>query len=508
MRHLTVLFSTLLTAAASLPAAAPPAGAEISARSREAAAHARQHYSEAVVETLGELVAFRTVHQEGVANAEHPQFVALEGYLRRKAEELGLDFDDRGAVLLIGLGSGPARLGIVTHGDVQPADAGLWASDPFRLDATREPGKLVGRGTEDDKGPIATALYAMKAVRDLEIPLRGRIELIIALTEESDWEPFQEFLESYQPPELNVALDANYPVVIAEKGWGEIHLTMPPFEAAIEPGTPHLLSLTGGSFLSQVPEQAAAVIADPSPELEATLRAAAGEDPEVSYTFQRDGGRLRVEARGRSAHSMNPWDGRNAITHLALLLHRAAWPDTQAARMVRLIADLVGDGDYGEQFGELAYSHPFMGRLTLTLATVGYEDGALHADLSLRRPVGRTSAQVEATIREAVAAWKRRTGFRDLTLRTTITDPYYQPDAPQVPVLLAIFRHYTGIEDAQPISIGGGTNVRLLPNGVSFGPAMPGAVYTGHTEHEFITRDQLLLNLQMYTAMLVELAGR
>jgi len=41
---------------------------------------------------------------------------------------------------------------------------------------------------------------------------------------------------------------------------------------------------------------------------------------------------------------------------------------------------------------------------------------------------------------------------------------------------------------------------------VSFGPAMPGKVYTGHSEHEFITEKQLLLNLQMYTAVLVELA--
>jgi dipeptidase D len=75
-------------------------------------------------------------------------------------------------------------------------------------------------------------------------------------------------------------------------------------------------------------------------------------------------------------------------------------------------------------------------------------------------------------------------------------------------VLLDIFEHYTGRVGAKPISIGGGTHARLVPNGVNFGPAMPGEPYTGHTEHEFMTRDQLLLNLEMETAMLVELAGR
>ena len=36
---------------------------------------------------------------------------------------------------------------------------------------------------------------------------------------------------------------------------------------------------------------------------------------------------------------------------------------------------------------------------------------------------------------------------------------------------------------------------------------MPGEKYTGHSEHEFVTEDQFRLNLRMYTAMLVELAG-
>ncbi len=35
---------------------------------------------------------------------------------------------------------------------------------------------------------------------------------------------------------------------------------------------------------------------------------------------------------------------------------------------------------------------------------------------------------------------------------------------------------------------------------------MPHAVYTGHAEDEFITEKQLLLNLPMYTAVLIELA--
>jgi dipeptidase D len=81
-----------------------------------------------------------------------------------------------------------------------------------------------------------------------------------------------------------------------------------------------------------------------------------------------------------------------------------------------------------------------------------------------------------------------------------------QSDAPQIDTLLEVFEHFTKIKNPQPISIGGGTNSRLFPTAVSFGPAMPGEEYTGHSEHEFITADQFILNLKMYTAVLVELS--
>lgn len=81
-----------------------------------------------------------------------------------------------------------------------------------------------------------------------------------------------------------------------------------------------------------------------------------------------------------------------------------------------------------------------------------------------------------------------------------------QTEAPQIDTLLTVFSHYTDMKDAKPIAIGGGTNSRLFPNAVAFGPSMPGNEYTGHSEHEFITMEQFVLNLKMYTAVMIELA--
>jgi dipeptidase D len=504
-RDVLLLAVSLSAVAVLLPVAAR--SQTPSDEARDVAEYAASTYLDAALSTLADLVAFETVHRPGIPNERNPEFRAMTEYLSTKADDLGLHVADYGPVVVIGLGESPDRLGLITHADVQPAEAAGWAANPFSLDVTSEPGRLIGRGVEDDKGPIATALYAMKALKDRALPTNRRIELIISYTEESTWGPFLEFLEAHPPPPLNVALDAEYPVVVAEKGWCLIRLTLPP-DATGPTRAGSLVALRGGAFLSQVPAEARALVSEPTPEVVTALKAAADAYRAVDFSFVDEGAALEIVARGVAGHSSKPWDGRNAITHLAALLGTQEWPDSQASRMVRLINDLVGLGDYGELFGEIAYSDPFMGPLTLSLTTLQSEDdGSLTAGINFRRPVGRSRETVERTVHEAVQVWQRETGIGELRIGLNVNEPYYVEDAPHVPVLLGVFRHYTGRAEAGPVSIGGGTHARLVPNGVNFGPAMPDEVYTGHSEHEYMTRDQLLLNLKMYTAMLVDLAG-
>ena len=487
---------------------APPSpDSRPSVRARLAADRAAADYFDAVVDTLADLVAFRTVIENGVPNPRNPEFVRLKAYMADAAARLGLDFEDHGAALVLGIGRSPDRLGLLTHADVRPADAAAWKTDPFKLDRDSEPGRLLGRGVEDDKAAVAAALYSLKALGDEGLPTRRRVELIVSLHEESDWTPFREFLAGWAPPPLNVALDALYPVVTGEFGAGAIRVTLRDEAPAVSRRGPWLASFTGGGYLSQVPGFAEAVVAGADERLAEALERKAAEAEAGWFEIDRDGGAIRIRSHGVAAHSSAPWTGRNAITQLAAVLGRHPWPPTAAGTMVRFIDDLVGAGHHAERFGDLAYAHEVMGRLTLTLATLTVADGGgLVAALNIRRPAGRTAREVEKTVRAALDGWRRRTGLSpDWT--TDIGDPYYVESAPHVPVLLDVFRHYTGRPAPGPISVGGGTQARLLPNGVNFGPAMPDEPYTGHSDHEFMTVDRLRLNLRMYTAALVELAG-
>jgi dipeptidase D len=294
--------------------------------------------------------------------------------------------------------------------------------------------------------------------------------------------------------------------VTAEKGYGTLAVTMPKTAAPAPATAPYVKAFKGGFFGSQIPEDAQATVADATPALEAQIRARAGRQTGMHYRFERNGNDLVVTAKGLSAHSSKPEDGVNAISMLADALAVQAWPDTTAGSLVNFLNDLVGTGYYGEKFGSIAYRDAFMGPMTFAPTVIRqHDDGTIELAINIRRPQGKTAEQLKNEIQAALAQWQGA-HVQLANVKADIGDPWVQKDAPQLPVLMNTFAYFTGIKDPKPVAIGGGTNSRLFPHAVSFGPAMPHTVYTGHSEHEFITTKQLLLNLQMYTAVLAELA--
>ncbi|MDB5749571.1 MAG: dipeptidase [Massilia sp.] len=508
----TILASLLLACAAHAAADAPSTTAPAasvavpSPAAVKAAKYAVTTYRTKVVETLAKLVSFNTVARPGLPSDQDPQHIAFKNALKAEAGRLGFDFADHGWVVIIGMGQGTERVGIVTHGDVQPVDPAKWKKSPFVLDQTSEPGKLMARGAEDDKGPIATALYAMKALKDQQLPLSKRIELYVYMGEESNWQPLVDFLKTHQPPQMNITLDAEYPAVVAEKASGTIAVTLPRAGAEIPPaGEPHIAAFAGGFFGSQIPEDASATLANATPGIEAQIRARGAKQDGMRYEFEWKGADLLVRARGMSAHSSKPEDGVNAVAMLADALAVRPWPNTTAGGVVNYLNQLVGTGLYGDKFGNIAYRDSFMGPMTLAPTVIRQKDEGIEVSINLRRPQGKSIEQFTNEVNAALAQWQgRNLPLANITVRTS--EPWVRKDAPQIPVLMNVFSYFTGVKDPKPVAIGGGTNSRLFPNAVSFGPGMPGKVYTGHSEREFITLKQLLLNLQMYTAVLAELA--
>lgn len=496
----------------------------VSQIAKTTADYAVETYQQEMISTLKTLVSYNTVAKKDISLIDNPVHIAFKNALKQQAQMLGLDYKDEGYIVVISLNSaslGDAnkvnskqRIGIITHGDVQPVNPKKWAQSPFDLDITSEPGKLLGRGTEDDKSSIASVLYAMKAIKDQKLKLSKNIELYVYLAEESDWTPIRKYVKNHILPDINITLDAEYPVVSAEKGYGTISLTFPePRILGINiTNQSYIKEFTGGFFGSQIPEDAKIVVANADIALLEKLMKVAQKYQGVNFDFILKDNNLTITALGKSAHSSKPEDGVNAITHIAELISFKHWPNSAGGALVNFLNDNLGTDLYGKKFGNIAYSDDFMGKMTVSPTVLKQHlntdknTKSIELNINIRRPRGKSKTQLENEINTVLTHWQQQNNFTLVNLNNYIGDPWVQKNAPQIGTLLSVFTHYTGLKNVKPIAIGGGTNSRLFPHAVSFGPSMPNTVYTGHSEHEFITMKQFKLNLKMYTAVLVELA--
>jgi len=473
---------------------------------------AATEYFDAAKNALTEMVRFKTVSDSHTPNHQNPEFIRFKQWLKQHCQRLGLRYEDHQQVILVSIGEGEKKLGLITHADVQPANPAMWKNNPFELDQTQRVDYWIGRGTEDDKGPIAAALYALKTLND-ENSKRPKIELLIYLSEESDWDPLREFVKSYSPAPINLAFDSEFPVVTAEKGWGLVKLKFPVLADNLTDQSsindrPQILTFKGGAFSSQIPQQAIAItrgLTDQQVvELNTQLSRLAHER-KIKFEITRVRDKTFFSLEGRSAHSSKPEEGINAVSHLAYVLGSLEWSPSPEATAVHFLGDNIGLSYTAKLFGNVAYQDNFMGPLTVSPTLLEYKQLHLELSINLRRPSGKSRSQLQQDIEKALNDWQNQRQLKIETLGITLSDPYRMDNAPQVADLLKVYGHIMQVKAPQPVSIGGSTNGQLFPNTVGFGPSFPGNEYTGHSEHEFIRANDFRQLLRLYTATLVYL---
>jgi len=116
-------------------------------------------------------------------------------------------------------------------------------------------------------------------------------------------------------------------------------------------------------------------------------------------------------------------------------------------------------------------------------------------------PKGESPEQLKAEIADKLSAWDKKTKV-NVDFTYSVAEPMFRnPEGEWVKALLAVASENLGMEHKFGTSAGA-TSVHELPNGVQFGLARPEVKYTGHTDNEFKTVDQFLLDLQIVTEMM------
>jgi dipeptidase D len=468
-------------------------------------------YGERMIQDLQEMVRFQTFEVEGKENWNLPEFVRQREWLEKRARALGLEFKSYdGRVEEITLPGPKPILALLTHGDVQGVEGQRWSSPPF--EAKLVDGKIIGRGTEDDKGPIVAALYVMAALRDAKWPLSSTLRLLVANGEESSWAEIPYYLERATTPDITIGLDAAYPVTHAQKGYGILTFRAQPV-AEPRPGKWRVVKMSGGSGMSIIAERGEALLEltekDGAAALDELSRAAAAwaqAHPPTKLAVSREGDLLKVAAEGHGGHSSVPTSGHNALGDLtaflaSLDLRLDAWGALSA-----FTGNAVGMETDGRSLG-LGTRDTVMGELTSNLSFLREDQGAPIAQINIRYPRGITKDVIEKQLAGRAAAFSRSSGATIAADVNLTSEPHLAPvDGPLVSSLLAAWEEVTG-KPGRPIAIGGGTQARLFPGGVDFGPAEAMETYRGHGTDDFLTPEEVHRIAELTMSAVVRVGG-
>ncbi len=376
-------------------------------------------------------------------------------------------------------------LGVLCHMDVVPCEPENWATAPYKL--TEKDGILYGRGVIDDKGPAIAALYAMKCIKDLGIPLSKGVRLIFGTDEENGSGDMEIYMKHEKLPPNVFTPDGSFPVINVEKGMMRSF-----FEGSYEGG--EVVSFHGGSIPNAVPDKARAEV---RADLAAVQAAIAADNSGAVFTAEQSGVLVSIAAGGKSAHASTPESGVNAVTALISLINRLGFSGSQAD-MLRGLENIFPCGETDAASVGLKASDK-TGATTLVFSIFDMEEGSCKGVVDVRFPTCLNLAVVEEKERAALEA----AGCEFVSYLGD--EPHcVDEDSEFVQALLRVYERIEG-EKGRCIAIGGGTYVHHVEGGVAFGAERGDTDYHMHGADEFIPLDELLKDAVLFTHAIAEI---
>lgn len=388
-------------------------------------------------------------------------------------------------------------LGITGHLDVVPAGDG-WKHDPFGAEI--EDGRMFGRGTTDDKGPVIACYSAVKILADAGFIPEKNIKIILGLDEETDWVGMEHYFENYPQPDLGFTPDAEFPVIRGEKGILIFDLIKKLGRSPKE-GL-RLSSMKGGDAANMVPAYARAVVLSDKKEDYARIREIARNfsSPDgCSFKCRGTGKSLEITSHGRSAHGARPESGCNAVSGLMRLLGELNFVNEDINDFIAFYNEHIGDQLNGMGMG-IGFTDEPSGSTVFNVGIVEMGKETFRITVNVRYPVTYTEEQIYDGMRPVIDNY-------DLgVIKGKSEDPIYFEDGhPLIETLMKVYRERTGDEESEPEVIGGGTYARAVNNTVAFGALMPGKEDLAHQAEENIEIDALIELTKIYAQAIYEL---
>lgn len=436
----------------------------------------RELYELEYIKALEGFISIPSVYDETTITTKQPFGKgvndALE-YIINYAKKIGFKtyIDPKGKYGYAEIGKGEKLYGVLGHVDVVPVNPSDWNTDPFKLIIKND--VLYGRGVDDDKGPIIAALLAAKSLHDAKHVFNSRIRFIFGTDEETSWRDLPEYFKQKEEiPTLSFTPDSSFPVIYAEKGL---------INYKIEGKNNTEFRFKAGNATNIVPDKAQIYLEDIS-KFEANLI-----NNKFKY-WKIDNSTIQV--KGKASHAKDPQEGVNAINRLLIIMNQS---DINS-NLAKFVSEQIEQDPFCKKiFGDIV--HDEIGSLTLNVGKLEFNETTESIEVDIRFPGGTkyTLADVDKMIKQAAKKYNLK------ATRTDLLEPiYFAKDSEIINLLYSTYVEVTGDHDTQPLTSGGTTYAKAIPNCVAFGPKFPWVPNTEHQANEAFPLQEMFMAMSIY----------
>ena len=442
-------------------------------------------YENDMVENLRKYVKIPSVYSDVTKDEQNPFGIEVTkalNFIYELAKKDGFKATnyDNMVVEIIAGDESTKNVTIMAHADVVPEGEG-WDQDPF--EAVERNGVFYGRGVADDKGPLLSAYYGMKALRDNGMINGYHVRFLVGGNEESVSLGMIHYFHDLNKvqPDLGFSPDSAYPLTYGEKG-------IIGFEATSKVNLPEVYSIDGGLAHNAVIEKC---VVEMKKDEGFVLFL---KKNKVKYELKELDDRFVVTFIGQSAHGSVPWMGVNAGL-IALDMLGQYFGNKEL-----LHAYLCFSGPRGEGVRANAYSKDMFDN-SLCVGFVKLHNGELKLSINFRYVN-------TVTEEEMIGAFVENSKPMDIKILGTSPLLFYPLDSLLISTLMHAYQEESGDYETQPMTSGGGTYAKEADNVVAFGMQLPGWDSKMHAPGECVERSNLVKSMAIYARAIEELGEK
>lgn len=452
------------------------------------------HFDE-VLKSIIEIIRIKTVKADRAGDAPYGE--ELKKGLNKVLEiAQGLGFKVKNLDNYIGYaeyGEGEEYIAILGHIDVVPeGDEASWSVPPYEGCVVNN--QLTARGAIDNKAPIISALYSLKAVVDTHPEFNKRVRIIFGTNEESGDEDIKYYLAREKEPKYAFTPDGRFPVIFL-KGIYTFS-----FRKKIQWKDSKIVEIKAGTRSNIVPEKCIAKVRNISKETVETALKKMRSLTKAEYTVNYEGDTTEIICTGVSAHASSPHKGVNALLGMYKFLNLIIGKEDAAKGFISFISGYIGESSDGEKLGIKTVNEE-VGNLTISAGITNILNDELFVKFNIRYPASIDEKTLD--LRLKTAGEKGGIVFFKENHNAPL---YFEKTHPLVKELQEIYVNVTG-RDEEPAALGGGTYAKLMPNTVAFGPNFKEYNGKPHSFDECMDLDMLKQGMEIYARAILKLGA-